>query len=163
VLVSLLSGIVFGIIIYGVALVYVKWVYIYYVSIVVSALLFVVLGLIIKRTFIIFMTSMYGSFIIAYGVGIFAGGFPVFIDTAAKIHTRPHNYWLMYVYVAGIILGTILGMILQYKIFARGLTWDNVKSKVCPKKSRYADELGTPLMETGSKKKKKSRTRRGKY
>jgi hypothetical protein len=64
---SILCGVVFGIILYEIALVYTNWSPAYYVSMCVSALLFLILGLIIKKFFIVFMTSMYGSFAICYG------------------------------------------------------------------------------------------------
>ncbi len=63
--------------------------------------------------------------------------------------------WVAYAYLGGIIAVSIVGMILQFCLFARGITWDQVRKHACPSKDRYSDELGTPLMETGKK--------RGKY
>jgi membrane-bound acyltransferase YfiQ involved in biofilm formation len=63
--------------------------------------------------------------------------------------------WVVYVYFAGIIAGTLLGIILQFCLFARGISWDQVRKHACPKNEKYSDELGTPLMDTGKK--------RGKY
>ena len=64
---SAFVGVVFGIILYEIALVYTNWTPAYYVSMAVCAVLFLILGLCIKKFFIIFMTSMYGSFAICYG------------------------------------------------------------------------------------------------
>ncbi len=164
---SIFVGVVFGIILYEIALVYTNWPPAYYVSMAVSAVLFLILGLCIKKFFIVFMTSMYGSFAICYGkddwaafvlmltscsgVATFAGGFPIFVDTTAVGYMRPANYWLVYIYFAGIIVGTILGCILQYCVFARGLVWEDVRASCCPtaRKSRSSrkSDLGVPLME----------------
>jgi hypothetical protein len=67
VVLSLFVGVVFGIILYEIALVYTNWPPAYYVSMSVCAVLFLILGLCIKKFFIVFMTSMYGSFAICYG------------------------------------------------------------------------------------------------
>ena len=143
---SLFCGLVAGLLLYDVALVYIHWKYIYYVTLVIFAFVFLILGLCIKRAFLIFMTSMYGSFAIAYGIATFAGGFPIFVDPSST-NVRPPNYWLVYVYFGAIIAGTILGVILQYRIFARGLLWEDVNSRICPRKGLQDDRLGTPLME----------------
>ncbi len=190
---SAFVGVVFGIILYEIALVYTNWPPAYYVSMAVSAVLFLILGLIIKKFFIVFMTSLYGSFAICYGehccllnsacaqfffftgVATFAGGFPIFVDTSAVGYVRPPNYWLVYIYFAGIIVGTILGCILQYCVFARGLAWEDVRGSCCPsaRKSRASrrtkDDLGVPLMDDRPKvtdkrkKKEKSSATKGKY
>lgn len=153
-------GVALATVLYDVAFVYIRWPYTYYVVLGVTALLFLILALVIKRGFIIFMTSFYGSFAIAYGVASFVGGFPLFVDTTATNTQRPANYWIVYIYLGGIAVGTILGMILQFCFFARNITWDQVKSKACPsgkKSTRFEEDYGTPLIEGSSTRKKKSR------
>ncbi len=169
---SILCGVVFGIILYEIALVYTNWSPAYYVSMCCCALLFLILGLIIKKFFIVFMTSMYGSFAICYGIATFAGGFPIFVDTTVQGYQRPPNFWLVYVYFAGIIVGTIVGCILQYCVFARGLVWEDVRGSCCPssgtsrrRRTSNKEDLGAPLMEVPNKRKKKSSSSasKGKY
>jgi hypothetical protein len=103
-------------------------------------------------------------------VATFAGGFPIFVDTTATGYVRPANYWLVYIYFAGIIVGTVLGCILQYCVFARNLQWEDVRSSCCPtaRKARAArkSDLGVPLMDERPKvadRRKKKDKDKGKY
>ena len=173
VVLSAFVGVVFGIILYEIALMYIGWPPVYYISMAVGGVLFLILGLIIKKFFIILMTSLYGAFAICYGVATFAGGFPIFVDTTAVGYQRPANYWLVYIYFAGIIVGTVVGTIVQYCLTARGLSWEEVRASACPRSRKGTslrredqEDNTVPLISgsgTTKKTKKKKKSTKGEY
>ena len=59
-----------------------------------------------------------------------------------------YETWVVYIFLVGILVATVVGMLLQACIFARDITWDNVRKHACPSAhhDKYDDELGTPLM-----------------
>lgn len=81
--ISIFIGLALGVLIYNIALVHTGWQYAYYISVGVSAVVVLILALILKKPFIVIMTSFYGAFAIAYGIGVFVGGFPIFLIDAA--------------------------------------------------------------------------------
>jgi hypothetical protein len=166
-IVSLIIGFCLGILIYNIALQWTGWSYAYFVSVGVCGLLLPVIAICIKKPFIIVMTAFYGAIEICFGGNCFflffyfflifllkvatflpPGAFPVYVDPKAVVES-PH--YTVYIFFGAIIVGTILGTILQACVFARGITWDNVRKHVCPtaRNERYHDdELGTPLMSS---------------
>jgi hypothetical protein len=71
VIISIFIGMALGVLLYNIAFVYTGWIYSYYISVGVSALVVLILALLLKKTFIVIMTSFYGAFAIAYGMCLF--------------------------------------------------------------------------------------------
>lgn len=152
--ISIIVGFALGIVLYNIAFVHTNWPYAWFISVGVSGLVVMILALLIKKTFLVMMTSFCGAFAIAFGINVYVGGFPIFPENllaAGQTMAPLQPTWVAYIYFAGILAGTFVGIILQFCIFARGISWDQVRKRVCPRNDKYSDELGTPLMETGKK------------
>jgi hypothetical protein len=128
-IVAIIIGIFLGILIYDVALIYTGWPYAYFVCVGVGAIILPLIAICIKKVrvlsarclfshfvafqpFIIVITSFYGSLCIAFGVNFFlpVQYLPMYIDPSAPV-VQP--LWQTWVFLAGIVVGTILGIILQ--------------------------------------------------
>lgn len=94
----------------------------YWVFIVVSIGILIVVAFIFKKAIIIFTTSFIGSYCFIRGISLFAGGFPdetTVIDMRNKEEEEQFSdllTWKVYVYLASIVILTILSIIAQYKI-----------------------------------------------
>ena len=149
-IVAVAVGVVLGILIYDVALIHTGWQYAYFVAVGVGAIVLPLIAICIKKPFIIVITSFYGAMCMAFGVAAFLppSYFPVYIDpTLPPPSPVP---WTVYIFFGAIIAVTVLGIILQACLFAREISWDNVRKHVCPsaRHDRYNDdELGTPLFQ----------------
>lgn len=95
---------------------------IYWVFIGVSIIVLTIMAWCFKKLIIIFTTSFIGSYCFIRGISLFAGGFP---DETTVIDMRNKGEdeqlsdlltWQVYVYLAAILILTVLSVILQFKL-----------------------------------------------
>lgn len=130
-MVSIVVGFCLGVVLYDIALVYTGWPYAFFISIGICGLLMPLIAICIKKPFIVIMTSFYGGVEIAFGIATFLppGTFPVYVDPRKEV-TNPG--WPVYIFFGAILVVTFLGCLLQFCVFARDISWDNVRKHICP-------------------------------
>jgi len=77
------------------------------------ALIFGILALVFFDPIIISATALVGAYVFVYGIGIVAGGFQNPFTIASEIEAGIQIDNLFYAYMAGIVVMTIIGVIIQ--------------------------------------------------
>lgn len=101
-------------------------------------ILFAVLSILFFDYIMIFATALIGAYAVIRGISFFAGGFPnemTIADLVAKNETEQLKNlltWHVYLYLAGLALLFVAGMVVQIKIFKKKKDDDNLDGNNAP-------------------------------
>ncbi len=84
-----------------------------------SAVLIAVLCILLKKTVLVFLTSILGSFLIFYFIGFWCTLVPNFFDLIQKIKSGDDIPTAVYIFSAIIILFAVLGMVFQTRLILK--------------------------------------------
>jgi len=144
-------GVLIGSLVYTIALARTGFIYAFWIAIIVGGLIGALIALCIKKPLVILVTSFVGAYEICYGVGYFTGYFPggyaSLSDGGSNNPSSQGTPYQWFIYIGAIIVGTILGCIIQ-SIIGRDYEWEDMQRGVFPtRKDKFADSMSVPLVE----------------
>ena len=109
-----------------------------YLTYIALMIVFAVLGILFFNYIIVFATALIGAYAVVRGISFFAGGFPnemTIADLIANNETEQLKdllTWHVYLYLVGLAILFVVGMIVQIKIFKKNKDDDKHDGKDTP-------------------------------